>query len=175
MFNKALKSGVDKGDFTQPKGTLPISPRDAPSSAHDASRCSHFSINILTRVSTGPSGPVKLAKKEAKPAAKVRRRQPIQPYNPKSLITLYRRKPSQRRKLVRQSQRQRRKPHRRRPPQPRRSPLPKRPPPPRPRPTQRSHARRRPLPQLLQRPKMYVPLRLLSADLNLTYSRANTY
>ncbi|KPI45366.1 Histone H1 [Cyphellophora attinorum] len=36
LFNKALKSGVDKGDFSQPKG---------------------------------PSGPVKLAKKEAKPAA----------------------------------------------------------------------------------------------------------
>ncbi|ERF70725.1 hypothetical protein EPUS_05077 [Endocarpon pusillum Z07020] len=36
MFNKALKTGVDKGDFTQPKG---------------------------------PSGPVKLAKKEAKPTA----------------------------------------------------------------------------------------------------------
>jgi histone H1/5 len=37
LFNKALKSGVEKGDFTQPKG---------------------------------PSGPVKLAKKEPKPAEK---------------------------------------------------------------------------------------------------------
>lgn len=37
LFNKALKSGVEKGDFLQPKG---------------------------------PSGPVKLAKKEAKPAEK---------------------------------------------------------------------------------------------------------
>ncbi|KAJ9637640.1 uncharacterized protein PV06_09406 [Exophiala oligosperma] len=37
LFNKALKSGVEKGDFQQPKG---------------------------------PSGPVKLAKKEAKPAEK---------------------------------------------------------------------------------------------------------
>lgn len=37
LFNKALKSGVEKGDFSQPKG---------------------------------PSGPVKLAKKEAKPAEK---------------------------------------------------------------------------------------------------------
>lgn len=36
QFNKALKTGVEKGDFVQPKG---------------------------------PSGPVKLAKKEAKPAA----------------------------------------------------------------------------------------------------------
>jgi histone H1/5 len=51
LFNKALKTGVDKGDFSQPKGES-------------------FQPDLVFNTdSTGPSGPVKIAKKEAKPAA----------------------------------------------------------------------------------------------------------
>lgn len=75
MFNKAIKTGVEKGDFTQPKGKC---------------RALAFALLLLvlhclvlsciflflgiTDASSGPSGPVKLAKKEAAPkpaAAKV--------------------------------------------------------------------------------------------------------
>lgn len=52
LFNKALKSGVDKGDFSQPKGE----------SVHNLSRANANP--------TGPSGPVKIAKKEVKQAEK---------------------------------------------------------------------------------------------------------
>ncbi|GFF27025.1 histone H1 [Aspergillus udagawae] len=85
QFNKAIKAGVEKGEFTQPKGK-------SLSAAHLHLSCSQIiSINperlaashwlrmflLLNRNTDasqlpGPSGPVKLAKKEpaAKPAAK---------------------------------------------------------------------------------------------------------
>jgi len=56
LFNKALKSGVEKEDFMQPKGTISIYTR------------SIHTDPSLTCFTAGPSGPVKLAKKEAKPA-----------------------------------------------------------------------------------------------------------
>ena len=61
LFNRALKSGVDSGDFSQPKGDLV-----------DV----QFAKTPANTTCLGPSGPVKLAKKEAKaaekkPAAKV--------------------------------------------------------------------------------------------------------
>ncbi|GAT28284.1 histone H1 [Aspergillus luchuensis] len=68
QFNKAIKAGVEKGEFLQPKGRV----------LSVAVRVFRFSVLIfdgacqLTRRQPGPSGPVKLAKKEAapKPAAK---------------------------------------------------------------------------------------------------------
>ncbi|KAI1916110.1 hypothetical protein LOZ65_005343 [Ophidiomyces ophidiicola] len=53
QFNRAVKAGVEKGEFLQPKGTLPMPSRQS------------------------PSGPLKLAKKEAtKPAAKAVAKKP---------------------------------------------------------------------------------------------------
>ncbi|GAQ44739.1 histone H1 [Aspergillus niger] len=91
QFNKAIKAGVEKGEFLQPKGKFI---HRAHFYSHVATvfdtldtegrvltvvvRVFHFSVLIfdgacqLTRRQPGPSGPVKLAKKEAapKPAAK---------------------------------------------------------------------------------------------------------
>ena len=53
LFNKAIRSGVDKGVFAQPKGTYSSCPLQ----------------NGCTKYATGSSGGTKLAKKEPKPAA----------------------------------------------------------------------------------------------------------
>lgn len=94
QFNKAIKAGVEKGEFLQPKGKSIRRAHFLPShvaTAFDTPdmegcvltavvRVFHFSVLFffdgacqLTRRQPGPSGPVKLAKKEAapKPAAKV--------------------------------------------------------------------------------------------------------
>lgn len=94
LFNKALKSGVEKGEFNQPKGKLsefatidvascsrrpPHQPRDIALLLSDMRNyfglftypiyLIHPSINS-TNLSSGSSGGTKLAKKEPKPAAK---------------------------------------------------------------------------------------------------------
>lgn len=89
QFNKAIKAGVEKGEFLQPKGKCQLISGDSlrvflviNSLSHrvdvfilaishgDSRLC--FDDRLLTRSTKGPSGPVKLAKKEAapKPAAK---------------------------------------------------------------------------------------------------------
>lgn len=84
QFNKAIKAGVEKGEFTQPKGKF-----QSPLSVPRACICTQSQCVPVTALyscrtvsppydwtsadaSPGPSGPVKLAKKEAaaKPAAK---------------------------------------------------------------------------------------------------------
>lgn len=88
QFNKAIKVGVEKGEFTQPKGkSLRVASLDfvVAIMRDSASGCSPAAHDVVARfvmiffllgwtdASPGPSGPVKLAKKEAapKPAAKV--------------------------------------------------------------------------------------------------------
>lgn len=58
QFNRALKAAVEKKEFTQPKGAFSV-------------LVPVLSSDLITDTSPGPSGPVKLAKKEtSKPAAK---------------------------------------------------------------------------------------------------------
>jgi linker histone H1 and H5 family len=72
MFNKAIKTGVEKGEFTQPKG---MSPSNGTSTTTRTLALLWLLARIrmlcswLMHILSGPSGPVKLAKKEA-PATK---------------------------------------------------------------------------------------------------------
>jgi linker histone H1 and H5 family. len=86
QFNKAIKVGVEKGEFTQPKGTYLslyffFLPRRLVIVAMVFSKArlryflcdsrSFLLFTLLMHFLTGPSGPVKLAKKEpAKPTPK---------------------------------------------------------------------------------------------------------
>lgn len=62
LFNRALKNGVEKGIFEQPKGTVPTS-------ASFPTRSLEPSITDDTDPPVGASGGTKLAKQAAKPSA----------------------------------------------------------------------------------------------------------
>ena len=71
QFNRALRTGVEKADFTQPKGTCPIAhlccERYYARSCNITSYRLHLWLVLTFPRLVGTSGPVKLAKKEAAP------------------------------------------------------------------------------------------------------------
>ena len=71
QFNKALRTGVEKGDFTQPKGTQPSSPLFSrvhiPCYRSLLPGSARLLSSTILITCAGSSGPVKLAKKEAAP------------------------------------------------------------------------------------------------------------